>query len=492
MRESLKRLTKMAVGFGIVQWMGPLISLVMTPILTRVLTPADYGIAEYILTINSAAGIVALLGVPQALVTHFNDRRDAAWYRAVTGSSLALTVPLSLAAGVTILVGAPLIAQSAFHNQDYADLFRLIGATGVLGVFGTILVTASQSALRVRWGMAFSLMTILCTLAGNLAYIVWLRLGVTGMILTPITTGIALSALALVLARSLIGAPQWSVMKLLLTSGLVLLPVAVSTWALQMVDRLFLINYVSPTELGYYTIAYKISGLVYILLAPLFSAWTPLALAMQDEPFARERYASMSRYFVGIALAAVLGMNLFSTEILTLLTRPAYLPAAPYAGVLSYIQVISGLGVVLAASALISKQLKALSWLVVAGAAVNLALNFLLIPRFKLWGATWATIVGVAVPQVLLYLWLQRRYPIPYPTGKLFRALVAQVVLLVLGLLLPPMPLAARIAVKLVLLLLLPASYVVLRIITPYEMEQAGLFIRHRLRLAGLRIRRCA
>ena len=488
MREVLKRLNKMAFGYGMAQWLGPLIALVMTPILTRILSPADYGTAEYILTLNSAVGVVALLGVPQALVTHFNDQHNPAWYRKVTGSSLALTVPLSLAAGVTIFVCAPLIAQSAFHNQDYVDLFRLIGATAVLGVFGTVLITASQSALRVRWGIVFSLATILCTLAGNLVYIVWLRLGVTGMLLTPITTGIVLSALALVLARSLIGVPQWPMMKLLLTSGLVLLPVAISTWALQMIDRLFLINYVSPTELGYYAIAYKISGLVYIFLAPLFSAWTPLALAMQDDPFARERYASMSRYFVGLALAAVLAMSLFSTEILMILTRPAYLPAAPYAGVLSYVQVISGLGVLLAASALITKQLKALSWFVVVGAAVNVALNFLLIPRFTLWGATWATIIGVAVPQVLLYRWLQRRYPIPYPLRTLFLALIVQVALLVIGLLLPPMPLAPRIATKVVLLLLLPVSYVALGIITRYEMAQAGLFVRRRLRMVGLRI----
>jgi O-antigen/teichoic acid export membrane protein len=488
MREVLQRLTKMAFGYGIAQWLGPLIALVMTPILTRILSPADYGIAEYILTLNSAVGILALLGVPQALTTHFNDRNDHAWKARVTGSALALTIPLSATAGLMIFVFAPALAQAAFQNQTYTDLFRLIGATAVLGVVGTVLVTASQSALRVRWGMAFSLTAIVCTLIGNLVYIVWLRLGVTGMLLTPITTGIVISVLAVIIARSLVGPPRWSVMTQLVTSGTLLLPVAVSTWALQMIDRLFLINYVSPTELGYYAIAYKISGLVYIFLAPLFSSWTPLALAMQDDPFARERYASMSRYFVGLALAAVLAMSLFSTEILMILTRPAYLPAAPYAGVLSYVQVISGLGVLLAASALISKQLMALSWFVVVGAAVNLALNFLLIPRFALWGATWATIIGVAVPQVLLYRWLQRRYPIPYPLRTLFLALVVQVVLLVIGLSLPPMPLLPRITTKLVLLLLLPASYVALGIISRFEMEQAGLFIRHRLRMLGLRI----
>ena len=144
MREVLQRLTKMAFGYGIAEWLRPLIALVMTPILTRILSPADYGIAEYILTLNSAVGILALLGVPQALTTHFNDRNDHAWKARVTGSALALTIPLSATAGLNYLRLCPGPGPGGIPEPDLHGPISIDRRDGVLGVVGTVLVTASR------------------------------------------------------------------------------------------------------------------------------------------------------------------------------------------------------------------------------------------------------------------------------------------------------------------------------------------------------------
>jgi O-antigen/teichoic acid export membrane protein len=482
MRQTLKRLARMIIGYGAVQWAGPLIALIFTPIITRVLSPADYGIADYVLTIGSAVTIVALFALPQALLTHFNNKPEITWQRRVTGSTLVPALVFAIIAGIGIFILAPWIAEASFGNQTYTYLFRLVGATFAFGTLGAILTTASQAALRVRWGMIFSLAAILSTVVGNVVFIVILRLGPAGLLLTPILTGTVISIVSFIVARTMIGAPAWPTSKLLLKSGALLLPAVASSWALQMIDRLFLVHYVTPTELGYYAIANKIAGLLYVALAPLYMAWTPLALAMQHDPQAKTRYADMSRIFVGLILFAALGLSLFSTEILIVLTRPAYLPASPYVGFLAYAQVFGGIGMLFYTGALVGKQLKAVSWSAFVGAGVNIILNYLLIPSYGLWGATIATVIGVAIPQVLLYLWLQRRYPIPYPTAKLLTALLVQFGLVLAGSFVPLANFWLRIAVKLVLLALLPVSYLLIGIISPYELKQAGLFARQRLR----------
>lgn len=43
MRDLLQRLAKMVAGYGAVQWAGPLLSLIFTPIITRILSVDDYG-----------------------------------------------------------------------------------------------------------------------------------------------------------------------------------------------------------------------------------------------------------------------------------------------------------------------------------------------------------------------------------------------------------------------------------------------------------------
>jgi O-antigen/teichoic acid export membrane protein len=141
-----------------------------------------------------------------------------------------------------------------------------------------------------------------------------------------------------------------------------------SAWMLQVVDRLFLINYVSTTELGYYSIANKIASLLGVALTPLYTAWTSLALAIQHEAEASQRYMTMSRLLVAVALTGSLALGLFATEILIVLTRAPYLPAAPYVGLLTYIYVFTTINVTLNVGGYITKQLVSISGAVMAGA----------------------------------------------------------------------------------------------------------------------------
>ncbi len=484
MRVILKRLAKMMTGYGAVQWAGPFLSFIFTPIITRILTPSDYGVADFVLTVASAVGTVALFALPQALTAHFNDQTTDDWKRHIIGSALAASWIIGIPIGLALIVFAPQVAQSTFGNPSYIPLFRLVGATVAFGVCSTVLTTAAQAWLRVRWGMLLSATAILMTVLGNVLYIIVLRLGATGMVLTAVTTGVTTGLVALVMMRHTVGSPSKAIMGILFRSGGLLFPTMISAWALQVIDRFFLVQYVTTASLGHYAIANKIASLLYVAMAPLYLAWTPLALSMQhDDPIVRQRYAIMARYIIGAVLAAALGLGLFATEILIVFTRTPYLPAAPYVGFLAYVHVFSGISTVLYTSALAGKQLKAISTTTIAGAVVNVLLNFILIPPYGVWGATVATVIGYAVPTISLYLLLRTRFPVPYPVWRVAGALGAQFILLGIGLFVPPIGLVLRVTIKLIIFVLLPLSFVLLGVITPYEIRQLGVVAGNTLRV---------
>jgi O-antigen/teichoic acid export membrane protein len=485
MRDLLKRLSRMIVGYGAIQWAGPFLSLIFTPIITRALTPGDYGVADYLLTVVSALSTFALLGLPSALTTHFNDQpENLGWQRTVTGSAFAMVGVSGILFGTTLFVLAPTLTTFVPILGPYTALLRLMAVVLMIGLTGSVLTTASQAALRVRWGMVFSLISIIGTVMGNILFIVVLRLGTTGMILTSIATGLSTWVAAMILMRRMIGRPTPLVMRTLLRSGSILLPTVMAFWALQVSDRLILGQLVTGTELGYYAIANRMAGLVGVAMGPIYASWTPLALAVQHTSGSVARYVSMSRYLIVTVLAMGLGIGLFSTEILIVLTRPAYLPAAPYVGFLAYMYVFSGFGAVLTTGALMGKQLASVTGAIVTGAIINVVLNFLLIPQYGLWGATLATVIGYGVPQVILYISLRIRYPIPYPVGRFTAALGVQLVLMLLGLVVSSGSFQLRIALKLAIFAVFPLMMLLLRMITPFEVKQAQLFLRNRLRLA--------
>jgi peptidoglycan biosynthesis protein MviN/MurJ (putative lipid II flippase) len=150
--------------------------------------------------------------------------------------------------------------------------------------------------------------------------------------------------------------------------------------------------------------------------------------------------------------------------------------------------VFSGFGTILYTGALMGKKLGSVSITVVIGALINIGLNLLLIPSYGVWGATIATMVGYGVPQVVLYQWLQRRYPIPYPMGHFMAALGVQFALQVISLLVPALVFPLRIAIKLAIFAILPFSFIVLGMITKFELIQAYLFTRNQLRLGWARL----
>lgn len=474
MNALMARLGKLVVGYGAVQWAGPFISLIFTPIITRALTPQDYGIADYLATIASMLSTLALFALPHALTTHFNDRpNDTRWQHTTTASAVSIVTVFGLVIGFVLVLTAPAITSFIAILGPYTPLVILTGISLPFAVVASMLTSAAQTALRARWGMLISSVTIVATVVYNLLFIVVLRLGVTGMILAQALLGVTLFIVAIWVVRPIVGRPDRATLQLLLRSGLILLPTMMAGWALSMSDRLFLGRYVTGTELGYYAIANKMANLVHVAMAPVYMAWTPLALAMQHEPDAKRRYISVSRYLVAGVMCIGLGVGLFATEILIILTRPAYLPAAPYVGFLTYVPILSGFGVVLSTGAMMGKQLLSMSGSVAIGAVINLGLNFLLIPRFGVWGATASTVISYAAIQIILYLWVQRQYPIDYPTGRMVSALALTLVILIIGLDVPPLYFPLRIALKLALYLLFPAGLLVLRLIEWREVTQA-------------------
>jgi O-antigen/teichoic acid export membrane protein len=213
-------------------------------------------------------------------------------------------------------------------------------------------------------------------------------------------------------------------------------------------------------------------------MAPLYSAWTPLALSIQHNPAAKHYYATMARYLISMVLLGGLGLGLFAPEILLIFTQPAYLPAAPYVGFLAYIHVFSGISTVLYTSALAGKQLKAVSLTTIVGAGVNILLNMILIPPYGIWGATLATVIGYAIPIIFLYFLLRTRFPVPYPVIRLTAALLVQSGLLWVSLPLLSSISPVHIIIKIFLWLLLLLFLIIFGVISRVEIQQAWLVLR--------------
>lgn len=484
MRILLKRLFKMIIGYGAVQWAGPFISLLFTKIITQIASPADYGSAGLIYAFVTGIAAFALYTVPSALTAHYNDNDDPTWKRRMAGSALLCGVVFGFIVGAILFLFAPQITPLITRDATDTSLLQLSSPLVLMLVCSAMFVSTSQVAMRVRWGMLFSLTAIAASILSNVVLIVVFHLAAIGIVVAPIVSSTAICLMALLVARPLFGRPTRASLVLLLRSSIWLLPTAISLWILNSSDRLFLAQVVDKASIGHYEIAVKIASLLGVLMSPLYSAITPLALSLQHDPLVKDRYVALARYLVGTALAASLLLGLFSTEILLVLTRAEYLPAAPYVGLLTYVHVITAIGGMLTVNQMANKRLMQLGLIMVAGAVTNLILNAILIPWQGVWGAASATVIGMAVPVLLNYLESRRRRALPYPMRIFMLAIFAQIIILWIGSWVPSMYFPARIGIKLLIFLMLPVAFIGLGLISRMELQQGKLFIESRFKTA--------
>jgi O-antigen/teichoic acid export membrane protein len=232
--------------------------------------------------------------------------------------------------------------------------------------------------------------------------------------------------------------------------GLPLVPAALALIAINFGDRFFLAHLADLAEVGRYELGARIASAMVLLLTAFRTAWPAFAYSIEDEGEARRTYGFVLTYLVVVASWLALALGLLAPWLVRLLApadsgfwpgarvvAPLAFASALYAG---YIVVSIGIG---------RARRTGFNWVVTGiAAAVNVALNLALVPRYGMEGSAAATVAAYGVLFVVMAWHAQRIYPVPYQWRRVVIALATAVALVVAGKALD-VPLAAAIAIAL-------------------------------------------
>jgi O-antigen/teichoic acid export membrane protein len=431
------------------------------PITTRIFSTDEYGVIETTTTFLLVLALLATLGLDSASQRSYFDYTDAdgAGRRAVLSTTFwVLLATSSLLAAVVVALHREL-AGLFFGNERYAVPLAL--ATAALPL--TILASFFLEILRMRRQPGrYSLValfagvasvTIALILAGALEH------GLSGYYLGLLLGGVLACCAGFVLVRGALGRIfDRRELRTMLTYGLPLVPVAASTWVLQFVDRFFVLHYTSLAQLGIYGIGVRIANLLLLAVTAFSLAWSPFMLELHRRDPAAERAARgqvLTVLLAGLAFGAVI-ISIYANELLRILTPPQFHPAYEVVGLLA------GSVVAVAANSVtmteISLQRRTLFFARYAGyaAALNIALNFLLIPAWGIIGAALATFLTYAALGALYYCRAQRIGPAPFDLSAVLRIVAVAAVLIAVGTFIHPNPVWFSILVKIPLVVAYP------------------------------------
>jgi PST family polysaccharide transporter len=191
----------------------------------------------------------------------------------------------------------------------------------------------------------------------------------------------------------------------LIRGGFVISIVTIAYTIYLRIDQVMLHAMAGDFVLGHYAAAVRVSELFEALPAAFGSALFPLlCISLADTPRFRRHLDIGFRYMVlagaGLSVACCLGAR----PIMHLYGGAKYSDSAPLLAVLIWSEIPIFFASIFSNALLAAGLQRLVLWPTLIGAAVNVALNFYLIPRWGAMGASWATVVAYWVCWALVFL----------------------------------------------------------------------------------------
>jgi O-antigen/teichoic acid export membrane protein len=285
----------------------------------------------------------------------------------------------------------------------------------------------------------FSLMTLLrsvATIAVRLVLVMVAGMGISGLYLADLL--VTLVTLA-VLARWFVPLikPLFSraILRETLAFGLPRLPHAAAQQIMAVGDKFILKLFVSLDNVGVYGVSVSFGLMQKLFLSAFQSAWAPFIFDTARDADAPPIFRTVTTYGVAVLALLTAGLSAVGRDTVAAMTHGRLLaPDDPRWAEVQTVITWTAIGVFLQGFYLltsiglnITKRTQYYPVATIAAASSNVALNFLLIPRFGIVGAAYANGAGYAVQALLGFIFSQRFYQIDYEWTRLARICAAAV-----------------------------------------------------------------
>ncbi|GEM_PF-5161894 len=332
---SLTLLAKDTVFYGVISGLSRLSTLLLVPILTRALSPHDYGVVDTAMMFSTLALLIANAGLDSSIMYHYHNIGGEERTSFVT-TGLWLRTSFGVLVTSVCVLSAPVFTRIVFDSEE--NVFWMILA--FLIVPFTLVVTYALDVLRVEHSRRWFFVASVCRIGLLLlvTVLVFNRPGgnVEGFLVARVIPEIAVGVLLVILMFTRHGGFPFSTAsaRRLLRYGLPFVPAAVMYWLLSFVDRGFLYNNGYSSEVGHYALANKFGMVVLLFATSVQMAFFPYSMAVKGHDLSRDFYARAFSLTMCSAIILVLFLTVNLSWLVPFVGGEGYLSAIRPAGML--------------------------------------------------------------------------------------------------------------------------------------------------------------
>ncbi len=395
----------------------------LIPLYTRKLRANEYGVLALLTVTLTLVSVVLKFGLNQAFFRHYYDTQEVGHRRRIVGSTLIFLFCSTAFFTALLYWLAPQIAALAFTGDaQRPDLLRLIFLIGFFEVINIVpdsilrakFYSARYSALNIT---AFTVQIIL------ICYLVYFVEASVKMVLIGRLLGVAFETLIFYVGvwRELSLKFSFAEVREMLAFGSPFIFGTIASTLFVMIDRFFLEHYSGETEVGVYALANNVTGAVTTLaIMPFAQVWTVMRFKVMNEEGADEYYSRVLTYIIFVSMLLALNVSAVAGNGLMMFAHRSYNLFPTILPLLAFSVVLDSASRVLNVGITLRKRTFYGPLLTIAALGFNIALNFVLIPRYGSIGASLSTLLSYGFFCALRYFVSNLFFKVTYEWKRIF------------------------------------------------------------------------
>jgi O-antigen/teichoic acid export membrane protein len=376
------------------------LKLILIIYVARILGAAEYGKFTFALAFVSLFVIFSDFGLGPIITREFSRQKEK-----VEDFSAILSLKIILSIGTLILIflGSFFITS----NPDIRSIIWILAVFIVIDSFPQIIYAFSRARQRMEYESLARIFQVLAITAAG--FFVILRFpSVRNLSFAYLFAGLGALFVILFVFHfkffSLRFSLKPSIWKRFLAMSWPLALAGIFSTIYSQIDLVMLGHWGQITQAGWYGASYRIIGMTLIPGVLISQSFFPVLSIFfkESKEKLQKTFDKFMEVMMFLSIPLVVGGITLAPKIIDWIYDPSYLPAVWAFQILLVMVAITYLFCPLSSILVAANQQKKAFWIALVGAIVNIILNLILIPKFSLYGAAWATLITYVILLLLI------------------------------------------------------------------------------------------
>lgn len=436
-----KSLSKSVAWYGIGNIFIRSVSFILLPFYSNLISTAEFGNYALLMSVYAIISVLYQFGMHGTLNKFYIEEQKQEKKKIIFSTLLNFIILIGIAFTIVLYFTSNEITEIIFGSTEYAPLMILVFIALFIETICFYILLLLKTKELAKQAVIYSGIGAILNLIFNVILVFIYRLSVAGIILAQLLSSTALFLIMLRIIRDdFVLKIDMSIIKTLLKFAYPLLFAGFLSAAVDVADRFILNYFLGTSEVGIYSLAYRIAMVMNVFVISFRTAWNPYSLNLFYSKDYKSTYGSTLNKLVAVSCIILLIFSLFSRYLFEInifgipLFNPVYKSGIVILPLVLIGYIFSGISSFYSVYPYISNKSYHFLFSDSIAFVSNVIVNVIFIPKYGIIGAAFATAIGFLFGAAYLFFISRDQIKIDYQTKNLSVIILCAMIFLFVGL----------------------------------------------------------